>query len=126
MPSTTATKKACGHPRFEGLTRELADLHLRKNGGYSGDPGRPLANFERVGKLLSMYDLPGGEVGALLGFELKHIDFVLANSARAYHEPKIAEALLESLRDIAVYSLIHTCVMRDYMESGAGSVPRSS
>ena len=97
-----------GHPHFNNLLLEIANLHSNKNQGYAGG-GSPLGNFERAGKIMEMYkDFPyDTKEGMLVMYTIKHIDRILWDMSQQKRPSR------ESCRDIAVYMLILECMASD-------------
>jgi hypothetical protein len=91
--------KRSGHPRFYALLEELADLHSRKNQDYS-EPNQALGNLlasERIG-------LPPF-TGVMIRMQDKFCR--LENLTKKKGEAAVIdEKITDTLRDLAVYSLL--------------------
>jgi len=96
-------EKYHGHPRFNELLREEAELHANKNHDYA-QGGDPLGNFKRVSVILSMYpDLDRAHPAVVaLVYMLKQVDAVLWGlNKRTQHK---VEGYHGRLQDISVYA----------------------
>lgn len=94
-------------PRFHALLRELADLHDRKNADYSGDVD-PFANF-RLCEAMGVSAYKGCVVR--MGDKFARIQQLTrkGDENRAVKD----ESLADTLRDLAVYSLIALCLLEE-------------
>lgn len=97
--------KRHGHPRFYELLDEFAELHSKKNKDYA-QGGVSTGNFDRVGKILSMYpglSMSSPPVVALL-YMLKQLDAVMWSLSQGYETA--VESRHDKMRDIAVYATL--------------------
>lgn len=85
-----------GHPRFYQLLEELADLHSRKNHDYARADD-PLSNFRQC----EAFGVP-----AWLGVLVRMSDKWSRIQQLAGGKMAQNESLQDSLRDLAVYSLL--------------------
>lgn len=97
--------KKYGHPRFYELLDGLSELHSRKNHDYAGQAD-PLANFrecERIG------------VSAFRGCFVRMMDkyMRIANFFTAGELKVKDESVKDTLRDLAVYSLIAIILLEE-------------
>lgn len=90
--------KKYGHKRFYELLDEISDLHSRKNHDYAGKQD-PLANFRECERL---------GVTAFEGCIIRMMDkyMRITNFVKAGEMKVKAESIKDTLRDLAVYSLI--------------------
>lgn len=94
-------------PRFHALVKEIAELHDRKNSDYSGAVD-PFANFREAEKM---------GVSAFLGCLVRMGDkwSRVQTLVRKGEENRavVDESLTDTLRDLAVYSLIAICLLEE-------------
>lgn len=96
-------------PTYLQLLEELADLHRRKNAGYSGDDPDPWMNFRRC----EAFGIPT-EHGVITRMADKWGRFqsLYANPA---HE-QVGEALEDTVLDLAAYALMFLAMRREAAE----------
>jgi hypothetical protein len=91
-------KKKYGHPRFYELVDEISELHSRKNHDYAGK-GDSLANFKECKRI---------GISAFQGCIIRMMDkyMRIGNFMQAGEMKVKDESVKDTLRDLAVYSLI--------------------
>jgi hypothetical protein len=94
-----------GHPKFIELCMNEMQLHNDKNHDYAAG-GSPLGNFERVGRILTLYPnlKPYDPAMVALIYMLKQLDAYLWIKSNG-HEVKV-EGISDRLRDVSVYAKI--------------------
>ncbi len=92
--------------RYQELLKEILDLHIRKNAGYSGDSGDPWFNF-RQSLLFNITPFKGCLVRMTDKFS--RISSLVKNP----DNDKVGEAITDTLMDMAVYSLIAICLYEE-------------
>jgi len=97
--------KQTGHPYFYKLLREIEDLHNRKNADYRTVKD-PLGNFKMCEQMgVSPF------VGCCVRISDKYAR--LSNlMSKGYAEVK-EETVEDTLKDLAVYSLIAICLLKE-------------
>ncbi len=97
-------KKFYGHPGFYELIEEIKEIHSRKNKDYAGD--NPLSNFMMCEKLgISAWK------GVLVRMGDKYSR--LCSFAKAGEFKVKDESVEDTLKDLAVYSLICLILFRE-------------
>jgi hypothetical protein len=93
-------KRYHGDPRFYNILKELADIHSRKNHDYSGDD--PLSNL----KLSERMGIP-----AWKGVLVRMSDKIsrLWNCSKMEQLEVSDESIIDTLKDLAVYSIL--CIL---------------
>ena len=94
-----------GHPEFYKLIEEIVALHDAKNHDYSADED-PLENF----KLCEKMDIPAWK-GTLVRIADKYSRIV--NFARKGNLEVMDESIEDTLKDLAVYSLLTIILYRE-------------
>lgn len=94
-------------PRFHALLAEIADLHDRKNADYAGD-GDPFANF-RLSAGLGVSPFLGCLVR--MGDKWSRVQTLVRKGEE--NRAVVEESLTDTLRDLAVYSLIAICLYEE-------------
>lgn len=90
--------KEWGHPRFYEILDEIAELHSNKNHDYAGEKD-PLANFRECERLgLSAFQ------GCFVRMQDKYMRLLNFIKSGTFHVK--GEGVIDTLRDLAVYSLI--------------------
>ena len=108
-------KQYYGHPSFYKMIDELKDLHSQKNRMYATKEN-PLANFERVGKMISKFLKPGinPALAACLALQAKQIDGIYEMVGEC--KQNTPDSLDDKLRDNAVYSIIAMIIVKEARE----------
>lgn len=114
---TAPAKK--GHPLFYRLTEEEVNQYERKNADYANQT-RPMGNFERVGRILSLYPALslGDPTVVCLVYMLKQLDCVL-HLLEEKREGTV-EGVDSRLADVHTYAKIARIVYREQHESEEG------
>jgi len=101
-----------GHPMFHQFLEEMGDLHDKKNYDYAFG-GSPVGNFDRVAKILGMYNLQLHDPAVVaVIYMLKQLDAYLWMKARDITS-RTGEGADERLRDLGIYSTIIRCIEDD-------------
>ena len=100
-------KQYKGHPTFYRLLDELKELHDRKNHDYSSELD-PLSNL----KMCEKFGICKAEIGLLVRLSDKYSRIIelLAKSKEAKVKD---ESVIDTLKDMAVYSLLCICLLED-------------
>ena len=96
-------------PKFYALLDEIKDLHDRKNSNYAGDGGDPFANFREC----EDFGIPAWK-GVLTRMSDKWMR--IKNLADGI-EDKVGESMIDTLTDLAVYSLICRILVEEAQEN---------
>jgi len=99
-------KKTRGAARFHAILKELGEMHDRKQADYgsAGDPFQNVRASERFG------------IPAWIGCMVRANDKMvrIQKAARLGVGSLRNESLEDSLRDLAVYSIIGLCLLEEY------------
>lgn len=101
------TFQLVGDPRYLALLAEMADIHKRKNAGYSGaDQPDRWANFRHA---------EGFGVSALVGCLIRLSDKYIRvqNLVRQPANEQVGESVRDTLVDLASYALIAVCLLEE-------------
>lgn len=97
---------------FEQLTTELAELTRRKNANYA-NTGNAFANFDQI------ESLSAGRVSRELGILVRMSDKLSRIGNLVTGTPDlVSESIEDTLKDMAVYSLILLLCVRDKRAAG--------
>jgi hypothetical protein len=93
-------------PKFVELLNELKSLHERKNSAYAGASSDPFKNF-RYAELFG--------ISAFKGCMVRMSDkFIrIANLSQNPDADKVGENIVDTLMDLAAYSLIAICLYEE-------------
>lgn len=107
------TAPRTGHPLFYELTKQETDNYEKKNKDYANSD-RPMGNFERVGRILSLY--PNLDVGnptvVCMVYLLKQLDCAL-HLLEEKREGEV-EGIDSRLADIHTYAKIARIIYREH------------
>jgi hypothetical protein len=92
--------------RFMELVQEMADIHIRKNKGYSGDNPDSWANF----RMAEMFGVSAFK-GCLIRMSDKFIR--VSNLTKNPANDQVGENIKDTLIDLANYALIAICLMEE-------------
>jgi hypothetical protein len=92
--------------RYQKLLDEIIDLHINKNTGYSGDSKDPFFNFKQS----VLFDITPFK-GCLVRMSDKFSRII--SLVKNPDNDKVGESILDTLLDLAVYSLIAICLYRE-------------
>lgn len=95
-----------GDPTYLQLLEEMKSLHIRKNAGYSGESPDRWANF----RLAESFG-----VSTFLGVMVRMSDkwIRITNLVKNPSLDKVGEAIEDTLMDLASYSLIAVCILKE-------------
>lgn len=96
--------KRKGHPRFYTLLKEMEDLHDRKNENYSEDKD-PLSNL----RASEAFGIPG-HLGTMVRMSDKWSRLVQLMNGK---QDKVGESMIDTLKDLAVYSLLEIILLEE-------------
>ena len=105
-------KKEYGHPDFYKIIDELKELHSEKNRQYATNES-PLANFKRMGGMISKFLKPGIDpsLASCLALASKQIDGAYEIVGEC--KEGTLDSLEDKLRDVAIYSIIAIIINRE-------------
>lgn len=106
-----------GHPRFYELLRELGNIHNAKNQDY-GD-GNPFGNFMEATKLGIRPFL-----GVLVRLTDKYSRVMTLAKRHNYRTMVKDESIMDTLKDMAVYSLIAVVMLEEELQQLQPQVTR--
>jgi len=95
-----------GNPEYLKLLDEMKEMHLAKSAGYAGDNPDHWANF-RMSTMLGITPFKG----CLVRMSDKFIR--ICNLTSNPNNDKVGESIMDTLLDLAVYSLIAICLYRE-------------
>ena len=113
--SASLNLRSGGHPMFNSLLTEMAELHARKDGDYAGS--KPLSNFDAS----ESFGIPAYK-GVLIRMSDKwsRITTLLKNENLMDYQandPLVKDETIEdTLMDLAVYSLITIILRKEFKE----------
>lgn len=93
-----------GHPKFNWLLQEMAELHARKDHDYAGD--EHLSNFKECEK----FDIPAWKgVLVRLSDKWSRVKSLVKKGGNKVED----ESLIDTLMDISVYALITIILLEE-------------
>ena len=100
-----------GDPKYLALLDEMRELHIRKSAGYAGDSPDRWANF-RVSEMFGVTAF----MGVLVRMSDKFIR--ISNLVKNPNNEQVGESIIDTLMDLASYSLIAVCILREKSDVG--------
>lgn len=103
------------HSSFQELLNKFSDLHKKKNADYSGNKGQYF-NFEYAAQMIEpmikeTYDPIHVVFMVMYGIKIAR-EIVLLEHGRVANN----ESVLDTMNDLAVYSIIHNACMQDHLK----------
>ena len=92
--------------RYLALLKQMEELHIRKNAGYSGDNPDPWANF----RMAEAFDVSAFK-GCLIRMSDKYIR--VTNLVKNPRNEQVGENIKDTLFDLAAYALIAICLLEE-------------
>lgn len=104
IDTTYSNIKIGGHPKFNQLLQEMAELHAKKDHDYAGD--KHLSNFEECEK----FNIPAWKgVLVRLSDKWSRVKSLVKKGGNKVKD----ESLIDTLMDISVYALITIILLEE-------------
>ena len=95
-----------GSPDYLRLLEYMGDLHVRKNAGYAGHSNDPWSNF----RMCESFGIPAVDgVITRMSDKWSRIQSLWKDKSN----DQVGESLEDTLMDLAAYSLILICLLRE-------------
>jgi nitrogen regulatory protein PII-like uncharacterized protein len=95
-----------GDPKYLALLKQMEELHVKKNAGYSGDSPDRWANF-RMSEAFGV----SAFLGCLIRMSDKYIR--VTNLVKNPLNEQVGENIKDTLMDLSAYALIAICLLEE-------------